>query len=70
MTDQIITAVVTVVTAIIGVAILSVLVSRNSQTATVIRSATTGFSDALSTALSPLSNNIGIGGTPFTFNFA
>jgi len=38
--------------AIVGVAILAVIVSRNSNTTGVIRSATTGFADVLSTAMS------------------
>ena len=51
-----------VVTAIIGVAILAVLVSPNSQTAGVIQAATGGFSSILSTALSPVSGSGGGGG--------
>lgn len=43
-------ALVTVLTAIIGVAILAVLVSKNSQTAAVIQSFGTAFSQALGVA--------------------
>jgi len=68
MTDQLITAVVTVLTAIIGVAILAVLVSRNSQTTAVIKAASGGFAQDLSAALSPLQGN-GLGFTT-SFNFA
>lgn len=53
--------IVTVVTAIIGVAILAVLVSRNSNTAGVIKAGSQGFSGMLGTALSPVT-----GGTGFT----
>lgn len=45
---------VTVAVAIVGVAILAVLVSRKSQTAAVIQAAGSAFSNALSTAVSPV----------------
>lgn len=45
----------TIATAIVGVAILAVLVSRNSQTAGVIQAAASGFSNALGVAVSPVS---------------
>lgn len=69
MTDQLITSVVTVLTAIIGVAILAVLVSKNSQTTNVIKSASSGFAQDLSAALSPLSGSgVGIGGLNLSFS--
>jgi hypothetical protein len=68
MTDQLITSVVTVLTAILGVAVLAVLVSRNSQTSNVIRAAAGGFSQDLTAALSPLSAGGGLS-LPTTFNF-
>lgn len=46
--------IVTVLTAIVGVAILAVLVSRNSQTPQVIGAATSGFSDMLRAATGPV----------------
>lgn len=46
--------VVTIAVAIVGVAILAVLVSKNSNTANVIKSAGGAFSDALSVAVSPI----------------
>lgn len=52
--------VVAVLTAIIGVAILSVILSRNSNTASVISSAARGFSEALSTAVSPITGNVSL----------
>ncbi len=61
MTDSLVTSIVTVLTAIIGVAILAVLVSKNSQTGTVIKAAAGGFSQDLATALSPISGS-GFGG--------
>lgn len=54
MSDQLITSVVTVLMAIIGVAIIAVLVSKNAQTGAVIGAGASGFSQALSTALSPV----------------
>lgn len=49
--------------AIVGVAVLAVIVGKNSNTSGVISAASSGFSGALSTALSPItgassSNNI------------
>ncbi len=54
MTDQLITAMVTVATAIIGVAILAVLVSQRSNTSTVIKAAAGGLATDLNAALSPI----------------
>lgn len=66
-------SVVTIATAIVGVAILAVLVSGRSQTANVIRSAGGAFSQAIGAAVSPVTggNSPGFsptlfsGGTPF-----
>ena len=52
-------SIVTILVAITGVAILAVLVSRKSQTAAVIQAAGSAFSNALSTAVSPVT---GVGG--------
>ena len=46
--------VVTVLTAIVGVAILAVLVSRNSQTPAVVKSFGDAFSGSLRAATSPV----------------
>ncbi len=54
MTDELIRSVVTVATAIIGLAILAVLVSRNANTSGVISSAGSAFSGALQVAESPV----------------
>jgi hypothetical protein len=51
----------TILTAIIGVAILAVLVSKNANTANVITSSGNAFSKALQTAISPVSGSAGIG---------
>lgn len=56
--------IVTILTAIVGVAIIAVLVSRNSQTATVIGAAGSAFSNALGVAVSPVTGFTG-GAAPF-----
>lgn len=55
--------IVAVMTAIVGVAILAVLVSRNSNTAGVIQSAGGAFAQMLSTAVSPVTGNTVMGPT-------
>lgn len=62
----------TVLSAIVGVALLAVLVSRNSQTPSVIKSAGDAFSGALRAATGPVMGggasgfgNYGTGSTQF-----
>jgi len=61
--NQITSSIVTVLLAIVGVAILAVLVSKQSNTTAVIGAGASGFSNALGTALSPITgstlNNFG-----------
>jgi hypothetical protein len=57
--NQITTAVVTVLTAIVGVAILAVLVSKNSNTTGVLQAGGTSFASALNAALSPVTGSSG-----------
>ncbi len=57
-------SVVTVLLAIIGVAIVAVLVSKNANTTKVIGAASGGFSNSLATALSPVTGSTGLGGFP------
>lgn len=57
MGDQLITSVVTVATAIIGVAIIAVLVSKNANTSAVLNAGGSAFSNALGTALSPVTQS-------------
>lgn len=52
--NELTSSVVTVLTAIIGVAILAVLVSRNSNTSGVIKAAAGGFAQDLGVAVSPI----------------
>lgn len=54
MTDQLFSSIVTIATAIVGVAILAVLVSKQANTAQVIQAATGGFAQDLSAAVSPV----------------
>lgn len=61
MSESLITSVVTVLTAIIGVAIIAVLVSKNANTSGVISAGAGGFSSALGTALSPVTGGGGFG---------
>lgn len=54
-----VSAVVTVATAVVGVAILATLVSRNAQTPAVISSAGDAFSDILRAATGPVTGGFG-----------
>jgi len=56
MSEQLITSAVTVILAIVGVAFLSVLLSRNSQTSSVLSSAGTSVSGVLQSALLPVTS--------------
>lgn len=57
MGNELITAMVSIATAIVGVAIISVLVSKNANTTQVIGAATSGFGNDLSVALSPVTGS-------------
>jgi hypothetical protein len=50
-------ALVTIAVAIVGVAIVAVLVSRNANTAAVIQAGASGFGNALDVAISPVTGN-------------
>lgn len=60
--NEIWSGVVTVAVAIIGVATLAVIVSRNAQTPQVIQAAGTSFAQALGAAVSPVTGGT-VGGT-------
>lgn len=62
MGEQLINSIVTVLMAIIGVAIIAVLVSRNAATSQVIQAGSQGFATDLATALSPVTGQGGFGG--------
>lgn len=66
MSDHLVTSVITVLTAIIGVAIIAVLVSRNANTAGVLQAGAGAFSQSLGTALSPVTGSAFGGGFGFT----
>lgn len=51
------TGVFAILTSIVGVAIISVIVSKNSQTSSVIDSLSNFFSTALKTAVSPITSS-------------
>jgi anti-sigma-K factor RskA len=54
MFDRLTEAVVTIATAIVGVAMLAILVSRKSQTPAVIQAAASGFGNSLAVAEAPV----------------
>jgi len=62
MKNDVITSVITVLTAIVGVAIIATLVSKNANTAGVIQAGGSAFSSALGTALSPVTGQTGFQG--------
>jgi len=62
MGDQIISGVVTIATAIVGIAIIAVLVSKNANTGTVIQAATGGFASDIEAAVSPITGGGFTGG--------
>jgi hypothetical protein len=55
--NQMVASGVTILLAIVGVAILAVLVSKQSNTASVIQAGASGFGNALATAISPISGS-------------
>lgn len=57
--DSLTSGIITIATAIVGVAILAVLVGQRSKTADVITAATGGFATALRAATSPVSGGFG-----------
>jgi hypothetical protein len=65
MSDKLITSFVSIAIAIIGVAIIAVLVSKGANTGNVFTAAGTSISNILCTALSPVTgNSCGGGLTP------
>lgn len=69
MGERIISGLVVAVTAIVGVAIIATLVSKNANTAGVLKAATSGFATDLSAALAPVTGGAGFGGVqPITIS--
>lgn len=54
MGDHLVTSIVTVLTAIVGVAIIAVLVSQKANTANVVTSAGNAFANDLTAAVAPV----------------
>lgn len=62
--DNVVNSIAAILTAVIGLAIVAVLVGQNSQTSSVVQSAGTGFSSIIQAATGPATGNTnGIGGT-------
>ena len=61
MTDRLFTTVVTVITAIIGVAIIALLVSSKSQTPAVLKASGDAFSSILNAAFAGGTTGFGVG---------
>lgn len=59
--DRGVTALVTVITAVIAVAIISVLVSNSANTSNVLTAGGTAFSNILKAALSPVTGSNSLG---------
>ncbi len=59
MNDSLITSVTTVILAIVGVAFIAVILSKNSQTASIFGAGGAAFSNALGAALTPVTQNSG-----------
>lgn len=60
MTDELIRSVTTIAVAIVGVAVLSVIVSKNAQTPAVIGAAGNSFAQSIAAAVSPVTGGGGI----------
>jgi hypothetical protein len=60
MSDQLISSVVTVLTAIVGLAIIATLVSKNAQTGSIITAGGSAFSGALAAAEAPVTGSSGL----------
>jgi hypothetical protein len=59
--DQLMQSITVIVTGILGVALLSVIVSRNANTAGVLQAGGSAFSGMLGTAISPVTGGSGNG---------
>lgn len=59
MGDQIVSGVVTIATAVVGIAIIAVLVSKSANTGGVIHAATSGFATDIAAAVSPVTSSGG-----------
>lgn len=62
MNGRLLDGIVTIAVAIVGIAILAVLVSKNAQTPAVIKAATGGFAQDIGAAVSPVTGGLGATG--------
>jgi hypothetical protein len=65
MSDQVINGIVAIAIAIIGVAVIAVLISKNADTSNVLTKGGAAFSNALCVALSPVMGGSCGGGAQF-----
>lgn len=68
MGDNLITGLVTIATAIVGLAIFAVIVSKNAQTPAVINAAGNALGSDITAAVSPVSGGLGMGWQPVQGN--
>lgn len=68
MSESLVTSATTVIMAIVGVAIIALLVSRQANTSGVISSGAAGFSQSLGAALSPVVGGNGLFAAGFAGN--
>lgn len=68
--DQMWNSIVTIALAIVGIAILAVIVSRNAQTPQVLQAATQGFAQDIGAAVSPVTGGSGLSSMGFTGGLA
>jgi PRD1 phage membrane DNA delivery len=61
MGEQLVSSVTTVLMAIVGVAILAVILSKQANTANVIKAGSSGFAQDLAAAVSPVTGSTGFG---------
>jgi membrane DNA delivery protein len=61
MSEQLVSSVTTVLLAIVGVAIIAVIVSKNANTSGVIGAGGSAFSQSLGAAISPITGATGFG---------
>lgn len=54
MSDELIRSLTSIAVAIVGLAVLAVIVSKNANTTSVIQSASSGFNNAIATASAPV----------------
>lgn len=59
--DRAFDGIISVALAIVGIAIVAVLVSRNSNTAGVINAASRGLATAIGSAVAPVTGGVGVG---------